>query len=75
MLHRLRKLDVCSRNRKGRHLPYGRDKQETIDDILGLEVTKEKVAVTLALGYRSEEDEFQNFKKVRKPTEKLFKFI
>ena len=50
-------------------------KQEKIDEILGLDVGIEKVAVTLAIGYRSEEDEFQNFKKVRKPTEKLFKFI
>ena len=50
-------------------------KQDIIDNILDLDITKEKVAVTLALGYRSEEDEFQNFKKVRKPTEKLFKFI
>ena len=50
-------------------------KQEKIDIILGLDVEIEKVAVTLAIGYRSEEDEFQNFKKVRKPTDKLFKFI
>ena len=35
----------------------------------------EKVTVTLALGYRSEEDHFQHMKKVRKPNEKLFKFI
>ena len=50
-------------------------RQDLIDQILDLDISKEKVAVTLALGYRSEEDEFQNFKKVRKPTEKLFKFI
>lgn len=50
-------------------------KQEIIDEILGLDSQIEKVAVTLALGYRSEEDEFQNFKKVRKPNDKLFKFI
>lgn len=50
-------------------------KQEKIDEILGLDTATEKVAVTLALGYRSAEDEFQNFKKVRKPKEKLFKFI
>lgn len=50
-------------------------KQERIDEILGLDPATEKVAVTLAIGYRSEEDEFQNFKKVRKPKEKLFKFI
>ncbi|QDP85513.1 NAD(P)H-dependent oxidoreductase [Chryseobacterium sp. SNU WT5] len=50
-------------------------KQDIIDEILDLDITKEKVAVTLALGYRSEEDDFQNLKKVRKPNEKLFKFI
>ena len=50
-------------------------RQDQIDEILGLDTAIEKVAVTLAIGYRSEEDEFQNFKKVRKPTEKLFKFI
>ncbi|QOW10914.1 NAD(P)H-dependent oxidoreductase [Kaistella flava (ex Peng et al. 2021)] len=50
-------------------------KQETIDEILGLDPSKEKVAVTLALGYRSTEDDFQNLKKVRKPNDKLFKFI
>lgn len=50
-------------------------KQEKIDEILELDTATEKVAVTLALGYRSAEDEFQNFKKVRKPKEKLFKYI
>lgn len=50
-------------------------KQEIIDNLLGLDSEKEKVAVTLALGYRSEEDDFQNLKKVRKPNDKLFKFI
>ena len=50
-------------------------KQEKIDEILELDTATEKVAVTLALGYRSAEDEFQNFKKVRKPKEKLFIYI
>lgn len=50
-------------------------KQEIIDQILELDSQIEKVSVTLALGYRSAEDEFQNFKKVRKPNDKLFKFI
>ncbi|MDQ0476101.1 MULTISPECIES: NAD(P)H-dependent oxidoreductase [Chryseobacterium] len=49
--------------------------QEKIDIVLGIDTEKEKVAVTLALGYRSEEDQFQNLKKVRKPNDKLFKFI
>ncbi|WHF50962.1 NAD(P)H-dependent oxidoreductase [Chryseobacterium gotjawalense] len=48
---------------------------EKIDAVLGIDTEKEKVAVTLALGYRSEEDQFQNLKKVRKPDAKLFKFI
>ena len=50
-------------------------KQEVIDEIFGLDPATEKTAVTLAIGHRSQEDEFQNLKKVRKPTEKLFKFI
>ncbi len=50
-------------------------KQEQIDQILELDTTTEKVAVTLALGYRSLEDDFQNLKKVRKPTDRMFKFI
>ena len=49
--------------------------QEKIDEILGLEIAKEKVSVTLALGYRAEDDVFQNMKKVRKPDDKLFKFL
>jgi nitroreductase len=50
-------------------------RQELIEDILSLDPDTEKVTVTLALGYRSEEDHFQYMKKVRKPNEKLFKFI
>lgn len=50
-------------------------RQELIEDILNLDPETEKVTVTLALGYRSEEDHFQHLKKVRKPDEKLFKFI
>lgn len=62
----LEKIDTC---------PMEGYKQEIIDEILGLDTQKEKVAVTLAIGYRSTEDEFQNFKKVRKPNERLFKFL
>ena len=62
----LEKIDTC---------PMEGYKQEIIDDILQLDPQKEKVAVTLAIGYRSTEDEFQNFKKVRKPNERLFKFL
>jgi nitroreductase len=50
-------------------------RQELIEEILDINPEKEKVTVTLALGYRSEEDQFQHMKKVRKPNEKLFKFI
>ncbi|SIQ67140.1 Nitroreductase [Chryseobacterium sp. RU37D] len=50
-------------------------RQDIIEDILNINPETEKVTVTLALGYRSEEDHFQHMKKVRKPNEKLFKFI
>ena len=50
-------------------------RQDLIEEILDIDHEKEKVTVTLALGYRSEEDHFQHMKKVRKPNEKLFKFI
>jgi len=50
-------------------------KQEIIEQVLNLDIENEKVAVTLALGYRSGDDVFQTMKKVRKPDEKLFKFI
>jgi len=50
-------------------------RHDVIESILGIDPETEKVTVTLALGYRSEEDHFQHMKKVRKPNEKLFKFI
>lgn len=50
-------------------------RQDVIEEILDINPETEKVTVTLALGYRSEEDLFQHLKKVRKPNEKLFKFI
>ncbi|MBH1958993.1 MAG: NAD(P)H-dependent oxidoreductase [Flavobacteriia bacterium] len=49
--------------------------KENIEKTLNIDTEKESVAVTLALGYRSPNDEFQKMKKVRKPDEKLFKFI
>ena len=49
--------------------------EEKIDEVLGLNSNTEKVSVTLALGYRAEDDIFQKMKKVRKPDDKLFKFI
>jgi len=45
-------------------------RQEEIEKILEVDPEKEKVTVTLALGYRSEEDHFQHLKKERKPQEK-----
>lgn len=48
---------------------------EKMEDVLGLDTKNEKISVTLALGYRAEDDAFQHLKKVRKPDEKLFKFI
>jgi nitroreductase len=50
-------------------------RQDLIEQILEINPETEKVTVSLALGYRSEEDHFQHMKKVRKPNEKLFKFI
>jgi nitroreductase len=50
-------------------------RQNIIEEILSINSETEKVTVTLALGYRSEEDYFQHMKKVRKPNEKLFTFI
>ncbi|MBU8883568.1 NAD(P)H-dependent oxidoreductase [Kaistella sp. DKR-2] len=46
-----------------------------IEDVLGLDKDTETAAVTLALGYRAEDDHFQHLKKVRKPDDKLFKFL
>jgi nitroreductase len=50
-------------------------RQDLMEQILDINPDTEKVTVSLALGYRSEEDHFQHMKKVRKPNEKLFKFI
>ncbi|MPN39911.1 putative NAD(P)H nitroreductase [bioreactor metagenome] len=50
-------------------------RQEVIAETLGLNQVKEKVTVTLALGYRAEDDPFQKMKKVRKPGDKLLKYI
>lgn len=48
---------------------------QKIEEILNLDTEKESVNVTLALGYRAEDDAFQNMKKVRKPDDKLFRFL
>lgn len=49
--------------------------QQKIDEILGLDPQNEKVNVTLALGYGAEDDHFRLNKKVRKPDERLFRFL
>ena len=49
--------------------------KEKIEEILELDSENESVSVTLAIGHRAEDDIFQNFKKVRKPDDKLFKFL
>lgn len=49
--------------------------QEMLEELLEINPEEEKISVTLALGYRSEDDVFQTMKKVRKPNDKLFKFI
>lgn len=48
---------------------------EVISEILGLDAEKDKVSVTLALGYRATDDKYQTIKKVRKPDEMLYKFL
>lgn len=50
-------------------------KQDILEDVLKIDKANEKIAVVLALGYRAEDDIFQNFKKVRKPADKFIKFI
>lgn len=62
----LEKVDTC---------PMEGFRKEKIEEILELDTDNFSVSVTLALGYRSEDDIFQNFKKVRKPDDKLFKFL
>lgn len=48
---------------------------EKIAELLNIDKEKEKVSVTLALGYRAWDDPFQNNKKVRKPDDKIFKIL
>ncbi|MCQ4036014.1 NAD(P)H-dependent oxidoreductase [Kaistella montana] len=49
--------------------------EDLMNEILGLDSTADSATVTLALGYRAEDDHFQHLKKVRKPDDKLFKFL
>ena len=48
---------------------------DKLDDILGLPARGLQTAVIATVGYRSEEDETQHYKKVRTPKEKLFTHI
>ena len=48
---------------------------DILEDILKIDKENEKIAVVLTLGYRAEDDNFQNFKKVRKPADKFIKFL
>ena len=50
-------------------------RQDIIEDVLHIDKNNEKVSVVLALGYRAEDDIFQDFKKVRKPADKFIKFF
>lgn len=49
--------------------------ENLMNEILGIDSSTESAIVTLALGYRAEDDHFQHLKKVRKPDTKLFKFL
>lgn len=48
---------------------------EGYDEVLGLSAKNLKATVVCALGYRSDDDAFQHFKKVRKSHEDLFEII
>lgn len=60
------KIDTC---------PMEGFKAEIMENILDIDKENEKITVVLALGYRAEDDIFQNFKKVRKPDDKFVKFF
>lgn len=48
---------------------------DKIEEILQIDTQAESVTVTLAIGYRAEDDGFQKMKKVRKPDDDLFVFL
>lgn len=60
------KIDACPME--------GFDPQQ-FNSILGLDKDNLNAAVIVALGYRSEEDQAQHFKKVRRPKEKLITYL
>lgn len=60
----LEKIDTC---------PMEGFNRKMVEDILEIDTENYKVAVSLAIGYRAADDDFQNLKKVRKPLEKFTK--
>lgn len=50
-------------------------RQDVLEDKLQINPENEKITVTLALGYRAKDDDFQNHKKVRKDDKDLFEFL
>ncbi|MGB5429016.1 MAG: NAD(P)H-dependent oxidoreductase, partial [Eudoraea sp.] len=48
---------------------------ETYNELLGLKNKGLNTSVVAAIGYRSEEDDTQHYKKVRQPKELLFTHI
>ncbi len=61
----LEKVDTC---------PIEGFRSGIIEEILGIDSETEKVTVTLALGYRADDDPFSKNKKVRKPDDLLYRF-
>ncbi|XCI74834.1 MAG: NAD(P)H-dependent oxidoreductase [Flavobacteriales bacterium] len=58
----LEQIDAC---------PIGGFYKEGFDEVLSLKEKKIRSVVLAAIGYRSAEDEFQHFKKVRKPLSEM----
>ena len=50
-------------------------RQEILEDLLDIDTDHEKITVTLSLGFRSLDDDFQHMKKVRKNDDEMFNFI
>lgn len=49
--------------------------RQKVEEILKIDTTDQIVTVTLAIGYRAAEDEFQRMQKIRKPNERLIRFV
>lgn len=62
----MEKVDSC---------PMEGFKPDVISKSLDIDTAVEKASITLALGYRAEDDVFGTMKKVRKPDELLFKYF